>query len=69
MDPRVTRDINKLSTGDLVVCWTILAQQMEYARSRGDRSMADEFSARLRAIDAELAHRQGELFEDPPAAG
>jgi len=69
----VNRDINKdiarLPTSDLVLCWTILAREREWARQSGHGAMADEFYARLRALDAEIQRRQldlfGELAVDP----
>jgi len=61
MDERVHRDIHRLSTGDLVVCWTVLSQMAEYARASGALEMAREYHERLRAIDSEIESRQQRL--------
>lgn len=67
MDPKLHRDINRLSTEDLVLCWGMVERLYQSALARGDKEMADEFSARLRALNHELASRQGRLFDEVSA--
>lgn len=68
MDERINRDINRLSTADLVLCWALLNLSKKEAIAGRTERMVHEFSARMRAIDAELARRQGQLFETSAAS-
>jgi len=63
VDKRLQQDVEKLSTDHLVLCWSLLSRQMEECRRSGSLLMADEFSARLRAIEDEIGARQARLFE------
>lgn len=66
MDGLVARDINNLSTADLVLCWGVVHGLMVDAECRHQRSMASEFRQRLEAIDREIDRRQLS-FEDEVA--
>lgn len=58
MDPRLHRDINTLSTDDLVLCYGILRRMWRKALRDDDAAMAEEFRSRMTALDRELAARQ-----------
>jgi len=60
---KIQRDVEQLSTDHLVLCWSLLSRQEEECRRKGAILMADEFSARLRAIEEEIGARQARLFE------
>jgi len=64
MDPRIHRDIHRLSTEMLVTCITILGDGADLARRAGNYKAADDFTQRLRLCRMELASRQLTLLED-----
>jgi hypothetical protein len=61
---RLSTDVNNLSTSDLVLCWTLLSQQLEYARQQGSTSAVREFSKRRRFVELALAERQLKLTDE-----
>jgi hypothetical protein len=58
MDKRLFTDLQALSTDGLCIVWAICAEQRKTALMLGNDQMAEEFSARLRACDREIASRQ-----------
>lgn len=69
MDPRLSTDINRLSTDDLALCIAVLDVLVRKARKRRDEKMVSELSARLSACDRELGLRQLRLDVDHRAGG
>ena len=64
MDPRLDRDIHRLSTDDLVLAYGVLQGLASQALRDLDRAMASEFLGRCKRIERELASRQLSLEDE-----
>jgi hypothetical protein len=64
MDPRLSTDIKKLSTDDLVICWAMLRRLARSAAYERDERGVREFRSRLNAIDDELNVRQTTIDDE-----